>query len=48
MGIPHRMKLLIPALALAMAVPAFSAEEKPAQIPGVAFVRKAEIGRAHV
>ncbi len=35
------MKLLIPALALAMAVPAFSAEEKPAQIPGVAFVRTA-------
>ncbi|MEO6741847.1 MAG: pitrilysin family protein, partial [Chthoniobacteraceae bacterium] len=35
------MNLLIPALALAMAVPAFSAEEKPAQIPGVPFVRKA-------
>ena len=35
------MKLLIPALALAMAVPAFSEEEKPAQIPGVPFVRKA-------
>ena len=36
------MKLLIPALALAlaMAVPAHSAEEKPAQIPGVPFVRK--------
>ena len=34
------MKLLIPALALAMAAPAFSAEEKPAQIPGVPFVRK--------
>ena len=35
------MKLLIPALALVMAVPAFSAEEKAAQIPGVPFVRKA-------
>ncbi len=35
------MKLLIPALALAMVVPAHSAEEKPAQIPGVPFVRKA-------
>ena len=34
------MKLLIPALALAMVVPAHSAEEKPAQIPGVPFVRK--------
>ena len=34
------MKLLIPALALAMAVPTRSAEERPAQIPGVAFVRK--------
>ncbi len=34
------MKILVPVLALAMAVPARSAEEKPAQIPGVAFVRK--------
>ena len=34
------MKLLIPALALAMAVPAFSAEERPAQISGIPFVRK--------
>ncbi len=35
------MKLLIPALALAMSAPSFSAEEKPAQIPGIPFVRKA-------
>ncbi len=34
------MKLLIPALAFAMAAPAFSAEDKPAQIAGVPFVRK--------
>jgi zinc protease len=34
------MKLLIPALALAMVVPAHSTEEKPAQVPGVPFVRK--------
>ena len=38
---PFSMKLLIPALALAMIAPAHSAEEKPAQIPGVPFVRKA-------
>ena len=39
------MNLLIPALALAMAVPAFSAEKNPppVQIPGVSFVRK--VGR---
>ena len=36
-----RMKLLFPALALAMAASASLAEEKPAQIPGVTFVRKA-------
>ena len=35
------MKLLIPALALAMVFPARSAEEKPAQISGVTFVRTA-------
>jgi len=33
------MKAFIPALILAMIVPAFSAEEKPAQVPGVPFVR---------
>ena len=35
------MKLLTPALALVMAATAFSAEEKPVQVPGVPFVRKA-------
>ncbi len=34
------MKLLIPALALAMIVPARSAEENPALVSGVPFVRK--------
>ena len=33
------MKFLIPALALAMVIPARSAEERPAQIPGVPFIR---------
>jgi zinc protease len=34
------MKLLIPALTFAMAVTAHSAEEKPAQVAGVPFIRK--------
>jgi len=35
------MKLLIPALTLAMIVPAHSADEKPAQVSGLPFVRRA-------